>query len=268
MRKNKKSQIAIFLIVGIFIVLSIVILIISNISSRPKSNNSVFDNIDILNAKLFMENCIEKEMLEIGEIIKTSGRYVDLPENIVVYEDMILSYFLYNDIINIPTIIEIQEQIIFFALESIDFCVNEYKKTDEHIEFTDVEIKIDLNNSNQLRIELEFKKIIDNIIYQEKSLVVYNIPYPIKELIEASKKIVEYELNNPYTFSIVKINEIVNSHNFNISIINNKNETIIYRIYNDINEMYFATTYNYYNCTNIPVDDQSSFLGIIEWCMR
>ncbi|MCB9358417.1 hypothetical protein H6503_00650 [Candidatus Woesearchaeota archaeon] len=265
---SKSSQISVFMtIIMIIVLLIIIIFTLNSISSGSTTLDDISD-IDTNNVKIFFDECMQAEINGISDIITSSGRYIGNPDNAFNFNNTTVQYFLDGEVVDIPTIEDIQREIEFFAYETMNYCLNEYTFEDLRINFSESKVFISLEESNSLIVEADFSISEGDKSKNDKAVFSYEIPYRIREIISAASEITEYDKRNQYTYSIIEINEIAYRNRFNLEIINNGNGTMIYHLYDGETEMYFATTCKNYDCKDIPVDDSSVFDGLIRWCVQ
>ena len=153
----KKGQITIFIILGVFILIS------ASLFFYLKNTNNIFkENIpveftDIYN---FIDSCMDQSAQDSISLVSQTGGYYNLPEdktltNIALY---------YNNNKNLlPSMKEIEEQISLAFSESLDSCINNFQDFESYqtdiIDNTEYQVLIKENKvSFKIKYPLEISK--------------------------------------------------------------------------------------------------------------
>lgn len=180
---NNKSQITIFILIGLVILLSAIFLLYLKSNVGEKERAQIDKNIkapfELQPIKAFVDDCL-KEVAENGLIlIGKQGGYYNLPKNSVKNHLFKTAYY-YNKIKLMPSLTTIENEISSYINEGLDLCINN---------FTIFE---------KLGYDISQKRInAKTTISKEGVFISVNLPLEIKKN-EVSQKIENFNLNVPY----------------------------------------------------------------------
>lgn len=122
--KSKRSQITIFVIIGILLVAAIIGIFLF-------VQNPSFLRGSIEDPRLFIESCVEESTLEAIDLIEDNGGYLVARDPVIRYEDRDLSYLCYTDeeeelctSLEPMLISRMQQEILTHISPRIDACFN------------------------------------------------------------------------------------------------------------------------------------------------
>jgi hypothetical protein len=149
MIKNKKAQLAIFIIIALTIVVAIALLLIALKSS--KENNSVPIEVQPVNS--FIEGCVKQVAEESIYNIGQTGGYFDLPEkstkNKIAYH-----YYLKENIM--PSRANIEDEIEKYVDTMLFFCTKDFSL------FNEFEVR---QGVIKTKTKMEDNQVIFNVIF-------------------------------------------------------------------------------------------------------
>jgi hypothetical protein len=118
----KKSQVTLFIITGIIIIVLVAIIYqLQNIKSNSKNQPQNLDNTIAI--KNYVENCMGMNLEQGVEIIGTQGGYFH-PKYYELESPHYVSYLFYDNINYVPTIEELEEQLSLYIDNKIVTCAN------------------------------------------------------------------------------------------------------------------------------------------------
>ncbi len=205
MLKNKKSQITIFIIIGVMIAAT-ALLIFYFQSSNARSSTSTPVSPQSVPIQNLVENCIQQLATEGITELGLNGGYIDFPPEITanplsyhsIGPAIANPYWWYNGVTNIPTEVEITSQINDHITNNLKTCLDNFESFQDIYnikEKGDITTTTSLNQED-VTIEVNYPlEIVATTNNTRDSLKNYRILVPIrlKKAYELAKSIMERE---------------------------------------------------------------------------
>ncbi len=126
--KNKKAQIALFLILGFIIVIAVSFtLYIKNIQKNDLIEKSSELSVEFQPVKNFIESCIDKTSKEGLYIIGYQGGYISLPEKSTFELIPNIPYYAYEGMNSVPEREVIESELNFYIKNELKSCFEDFK---------------------------------------------------------------------------------------------------------------------------------------------
>ena len=223
----KKSQVTVFIIIGIVILFTIGFLskfFVANkgwLTDKTKGDVTRLAKDDKANVRNYVENCIEEAVPEGLEIMSLQGGFIDFPDDVdyvevedneYVYSSNGLEYvkkgkgknkvpfYLIDDNMSIPTIEHMESDLRDYVKKRIRVCVNNFKPfkdKDINVEYNDFDVYVDMNNTVNVKVYFPIKIKKGNIT-QYLDNFEYSLPINIGKILDYEIKLVLYEKFNHY----------------------------------------------------------------------
>jgi len=166
----KRGQVSVFVIVGVLIVVLILIFFIVRNSEFGKSK------VEIQKIHSFVQDCIEKESMEVIYEIGEHGGYYNASAKST--ESGIAIYYDKGEI-NIPSIEDIEKEISFYLEKRLPFCTRNFTDfKDYKIEQSKIEVEADIR-SKEVKIKVHHPLKItkgENVVLLED----FEVKIPVK----------------------------------------------------------------------------------------
>jgi len=192
---NKKSQVTIFIILALILVVGIVLIFVI----REPAPELVLDE---KNPQLFIESCTKDAVEEAVNILIKQGGDIE-PKGSIMYQSKSVAYLCYNAnyynpcINQRPLLIKhVEDEIIDYIKPRILNCFKTLKASFENryeINMGDMNLKVDLK-PNQVGIEIDrYFKMARGENVREFNNFKINLVHPLYELVEISNEITNQE---------------------------------------------------------------------------
>ncbi len=207
--QDNKSQVTIFIIIGVLIVIMIVLFFLFIRQDAPVTITKN-ENVDIKN---FIDLCIEDKLTETLNILSNQGGYLNNSLNIL-YNDNKISYLCYNinnyrSCINQEPLLlrHLQNEIHDNIEEEMKNCFNELKENleedDYYVEIKNGDLSYDvdlipdrivINIKNEINLEKngENKKIDNLIIVRDSEF--YELAVVVQEIVSQEAKYCNFDI--------------------------------------------------------------------------
>ncbi|MFA5856751.1 MAG: hypothetical protein WC867_05305 [Candidatus Pacearchaeota archaeon] len=196
----KKGQISIFIILGIIILISILLLFIFSkkdiLNEKQKELNYLFDKDEFFQK---VNNCIDKSTLEAVQIVGLKGGYFEAPENSLKTENLEISYALIEGKINTVSLEEMSNQLKNYIVIALPICFSENSDYNiNELETPVVEVEINYENIN---FKINFPITVNNF----NNSVLFNDVYT---------KTLDIDLGNVYKTEKIIVSDLKNNPDF------------------------------------------------------
>ncbi len=132
-KKGKKSQVTVFIIIGILIIASIVfILIHKNYISIPSITNERL-SLELSEVDKTLESCVKQRAIDAIRIVGVQGGYVTLPKNYLSTNLSNIAYGYYEGRNTLPKIEIIEKEISSYVNETLPYCLKAGDFSDHNI---------------------------------------------------------------------------------------------------------------------------------------
>ena len=158
-RKNKRGQIAIWVIVALALVVVIILFFLLRESVIPDIGGGVSDD-----PRGFIDSCVKKHVNDVVDIMLPKGGFIE-PEHAKMYNNINISYLCYNRGNYLPCVNEhplflneMTAEIKDYITPKVDECFNDYKS-----EMEKRNVGIDLDDDMNLKVSLGRDRIFVEI---------------------------------------------------------------------------------------------------------
>ncbi|MFT4244572.1 MAG: hypothetical protein ACMXYB_03925 [Candidatus Woesearchaeota archaeon] len=204
---NKKSQITIFVILSIIILVVGAFIILSyseNQRTTLESGTATLSSDPQINlVREYVENCLKLEIKEQTYFNQFSGGYYETPPLFAFDGYLTVPFYVYDNQKQVPSIQELEQQLEMAVDNNIEFCINNLEEFDMIFE----EINIGQFESKML--------IQDGSILATLNVPINLLNNEIGESSNIERFQVEVESNFLYYYNLV--NEFINLHNGDFS---------------------------------------------------
>ena len=267
---RKKSQISIFVLLGIVILMAIILSLIyrSNLGNQNYNKISEF-NSDSNQLKFYIESCIDDSVNSGIGLLGMRGGYIFPLSKVTVTNRSKIAYFFKNSYL-MPSKESIEKELATYADYTLPSCLGNYSQFEKmgykifqgdiHTEISIGETEVIVNVKMPLNIEksVTTKKIPEFSRTYEVGLgKLYNI----------AKDITVDQLEHPNSINFGLIGNLSFKYDINLVILRENNDTILYLLSDNkstINHFpllfQFAHQFNELNCSEISVDADSDQL--------
>ena len=208
---NRKSQVSIFIILGMILLLSIVLFIYF------KHTVTIIDSTDIPQElepiKRYVEGCLSKSLSEAVTIIGEQGGYVNIPLNIRSNPSMYISpdrlgiikmpYWFYKGVSYAPSINTVQKEISSYMEENTAGCINNFEAFEDMYHITplgEMEIQTFLNRED-VTIILDYPIRVThklNSTHTKIEKFTTKLDVGLKKIIGVANNILDAEVNQVF----------------------------------------------------------------------
>jgi hypothetical protein len=209
MRKQKKGQITIFIIIGIILLLTVVLFIFlrKEITFFRPSEVVPPELVPVIN---YMDDCLNQLGTEAANIVGSTGGYIEIPQQIVQdpfsyialapieVERAKVPFWYYLGQKRIPTIEFIEDQMSHYIEDNYRDCVDNFTGFRNQFNITELgpiiaRVKLeDANTPIELSFPLEFADIIGTKIGKIDARKV-TLPFRIKRAVNLAEAVMEAE---------------------------------------------------------------------------
>ena len=238
----KKSQITLFLIVGIILVLAVLSYFFIFSSNNDDSNqnlntisNQRYDDM----IRSFVEEEAREILIEGIYLIGLRGGYIYSFEEKLITEGGPFAYHIKNEEIISPDRLFIQSELERFLSENLDFQLFFLEFEEVDVEFSDVISEITITE-NYVLAELNIKTTVDSQSSTEFFNYNLRVPYRLGFMLEKRDEIVQNFKENPTMISNFAYDDITlniisfNRQNYIFSILDNQSQyegiSLVYNI--------------------------------------
>ena len=217
---NKKSQVSIFVIIGLILVIILgIVLVKVNYEPDVTRENKNFEEIE-----KHVTKCIEESALE---AIQTLGRQGSLdPQAYTQSDDSVISFYYFKGRGYIPDQETIETQISNFVTDKLYLCINEFSDKEYVIDAEDVVVETKINK-NSVDVTLDTPiKVYHHGQKDEHIIPTVKINANLKKIYETSKEIISDTINDPDWIQFDKLYE----NDLDIKIVKVNSSTIVYVI--------------------------------------
>jgi hypothetical protein len=237
-RIQKKSQISIFIIIGMGILIAISSLYF--IIQQKNQDFEQFSNIplEFMPVYNYFEDCINFKLSNAIELVSKQGGYYNLPEFAFIDDDYNIAYYFYDKNTYIISIDRIKEEIEKNIEDNLYSCIEEYPNKNF--------FKLEPNKIKKISLEINQESIIlevnwpikvskeDSVKKFSKFSVVKQTP--LKKMHDISKNIVEEQKQIPNSVIISSLNDISYNNEIKIGLVY-INDTVVYQLVDERPEM-------------------------------
>lgn len=246
-KTHKKGSITTWIIIGVLIVLSFLVIV------YYQSNNNHIDNIEKIDSKpikLYVETCLSKTIKEGIDFNSLQGGYYEVNGPKEEYGIIQIPVYFENNITNVPKKEILETELMKYIKENLDKCLNNldifkkegvsteiskditgYVKLKGNIAWAEIIMPITITKSKTQKSISQYSAII-NTRYLDANLYAKNITdkqqedkeyVPIGYIIDLAK-------NNNFTFEQIYLSD--NSFIFAIVVSENNNNKLVYSFIN------------------------------------
>ena len=251
--KNLKSQITIFVLLGLIISIGFGFVIYLNNGTIKqteieKSNKIIFQTNPI---KLFIENCIEDTGKSALIYIGKHGGYFETKKPYLKDANFDLPYYLYNNLDFSPSIHDIEYELSKYMDNNIQSCINNFeyfKKQGFGITYENPRASAFIGEdfvSFDLFFPIQIKK--ENTKQKIENFNVNLNEIHLKNIYNTSKEIVNFQYKNPDKLCLTCIYELSEKADLFIDVQSYRNNSIIFVIkdYNITSDSIINKPYNF-----------------------
>lgn len=223
LKKNKKAQLTVFIIVAILIVAIIILFFIF----RNKIGLEGEISIDEKEMHDFIEDCVLTGLVDGARLVGLQGGYLETPENAVKLNLSNVAYGYYLGSKTLPSKGKIENEIERYIELTLPYCFNEDNFLEYNIRKGDVKSGVDINKnsiSTSTRFSIGATKGDTSFTINKE----FNIDVPIKlnEIYDVAEEIIEKEMKNPELIELTYLADL----DYEVSIIPYNDNIIIYSI--------------------------------------
>lgn len=235
---GKRSQITVFIVIGIILIISIGLFIFLNNSKSDIVENQIeeaYEDVDVNSLRMHIEKCIEQTGKDAIYYVSLQGGYYDLPYHSFYSYDGYAPYYYIHNASFFPTKKFIENEISYYMDEDLVYCAREYNITEIIVSDSETETTITKDNvlfKVDMPIEIKIgdeSKIISEFVGSYDKI-------PLDTVLEISKRITDTNIQNISNLCISCLIDITAEYGWNISV-HIEDENILFSIYN--NEYYY-----------------------------
>lgn len=233
-RFGNKAQVAIFIIVGLVIVIAIYLIAIGYMSSQKQNEQVATSAYDYQGVKDYIISCLQGKAIEGAVIIGEQGGYYNLPQLSTKGYVFNTAYHIYGDQYLVPTTDVIQTQLATYMDEHSAECVQETNDAQKDIVIrqdgnstTTVEIR-DSDVAATVVLPLSMKK--NDAIHKEDTFAVVVPGLRLKNMADASKEVADAQLQNESMICISCLTDIADKYNYTIDFMRSDGGDVFYQI--------------------------------------
>ena len=191
---NKKAQIAIFILIGIVILISASFILYLNQSYEEAIDESQETVLSSAPIKTYIESCLTEKVKEGINFISEHGGYYDLPL-ISTYT----AYYIYYGVKELPSLEDMQNELDSYTIDNYSECLNfeMFEKQGFEIEYKDPTLTSSINDNSvsvKANIQIEIKKNEQTTSLNEFNI---NIESSLKKLYDTATEFVEEQMKDP-----------------------------------------------------------------------
>lgn len=248
--KNKKSQIAIFILLGIVLLIAVSFVIYTKNETKKIEEEIIDLPLEMQPIKLFVDSCIKQTSEEGIDFISLQGGYYDVPEpnvNEFIFE---VPYYFYSGQNNFPQKDAIQEELGRYIEDNLNYCLNNFlvlKEQGYEIEQGNIEADVKFIQ-NRILVNLEYPLTIkrqDTEFRLEK--FISNIDFDFDYIYNILTEIKDEQIKNINHVPIGALSDIAYYYDFTFEVVDYPNGSVLYvLIFNDIglNEESYIFSYS------------------------
>ena len=250
---SKKSQVALFLILGFIILIGFgfTIYIKNNAVKQPEIEKTTNIQFDINPIKLYIQNCIETTGKNALILIGRQGGYYELKKPYLKDSNFDLPYYIYDGIKFSPPLETIEKQISKYVDINLQLCINNFEIFKEQgFDITEDTIKTNSKiGTNSISIDVIFLIAIRKDQKTQKidnfNVLLDNIH--LSNIHKVGKEAVNFQLNNPNSICLSCLYELAEEHNLDLYIVKYQNSSLIFNIreYNITEDPIIKSPYNF-----------------------
>lgn len=238
--QNKKSQIAIFILLGIVLLIAVSFIVYTKNETKKIEEELIDLPLEIQPIKLFVDSCIKQTSEEGIDFISLQGGYYDVPEpnvNEFIFE---VPYYFYSGQNNFPQKDAIQEELGRYIEDNLNSCLNNFLVLkDQGYEIEQGSIEADTKFiQNRVLVNLEYPLTIkkqDTEFKLEK--FISTIDFDFNHIYEILIDIQNEQQKHMNAMPLGALSDLAYYYNFSFEIYNNKGEDKIYSLI--FNETHF-----------------------------
>jgi len=230
MKKRVRSQVTIFIIIGIFIILIAVtaglFLIKDNRVVRQFINrNSV--SSEVMPVYEFFNDCGNQRAIDAIRIVGLQGGYVDLPKNYIITKFSSVSYGYYLGKNTLPSKQMIQNEISSYIHATVPFCIENESLHDFKVNVREISVNTTINLKDvQVSLFIPISATKDNKTYKLDEFYYYEIPSRLGDMLNVANNIVNREVKDPKNIPLSYMADT----DYNVLSMSADNDTIVYAI--------------------------------------
>ncbi|MBT4445831.1 hypothetical protein HOA92_04380 [archaeon] len=265
---ERRGQVTIFIILGLFLSLIIATVILTNIDLNQEKLDSEQSDIqdssqNIAPIKLFVESCIEDVTNQAILYIGKHGGYYNLPSESDDY--LYLPYFFYISENHLLSIEEIQNQLSLYVNSELFFCTRDYssfEKQGYHIQTGSITTTTTINQDN-INFDINYPISI-NIEDTTQELSSFNIQtksslFVIYQVVE---ELLREQTEDPKAICLSCVVELAINNDLKVYAAFIENDQVLFRITDNItqinNQDFEFSFINIYNFENEEVEEDES----------
>jgi hypothetical protein len=246
----KKGQVSMFIVVGLFILIILGLLIYINDDAKGNvaNDNSVGYNNDVVMVKSYIQNCLDRSVIEALDLISIQGGYYAVPESSYEINSMISVPYYYDfekgDLV--PTQELIKLNLEYAISDFVSICVGDFNF------FEEKGIKIDHFKSPKTNVKFSDEVIFitfnyplnittENYVFTIDELFT-DVKFPLLKLFNAAEKSIPIISENLKVIPTSKMIQFAFDNDVYIYVNDNFDGTVFYSFianFNTSNEIFF-----------------------------
>jgi len=198
---NKKSQLTLFIIIGIILVFSAAIIIY--IQQQVETAGFEEDRLSSLAVesqpvKLFVDRCLEDVAIPGIYYMGTQGGYIAPPLNSLITETSIIPYYYARGSNEMPPLVRLENEISEYVETTLPICTNNFETFPQEIEEGEIRATTRINEQNIL-IKVFYPLTIKNLQGKEEKIENFVIDVPIRlgHIYDVAQQVVERQIEQP-----------------------------------------------------------------------
>jgi len=246
MVRERKGQVSIFVIVGIFLVAIILVFFLIN-NSPPKN---IQDN-KINQFKSTIQECVNKVSEESIYNIGQTGGYYELPNKVNLSH---VSYHFFIDRSLIPSIEKISDEMAKYVNELLPFCIKKFNNNFD-ISYGKIDTTVKIKEES-VNFNINFPL---SISYGDETVQYNNFKYS-KEMrflliYDIAKTINDYQVEEPRSTCLSCVGDMISFYNVSIFINDFNEEDTLFTIYDPYSPVK-GKPYTFFFLNKYPVNNE------------
>ncbi len=226
-KKNKRSQITVFIIVGIVLV---IIASLSYYLITKQSSLGIYESVagktDVNSVRSFVEGCIIKSSESGLQLLGVQGGKINLPNEFLMSHISNISYSYYKGENTVASLSELENELNSFVTSAVPICVDDFKSLKQEgmdVEGESIVAKSSIN-PNDVLVNLNYELIINGKLSSEKFQII--LPVELYKIQGYANEIVDKVVDDPDWLDITYLS----SFDVPISIIPHSDDSFIISI--------------------------------------
>lgn len=227
MKRGKKAQLAVFVIIAVVVVAAGIGLFVL----RGNSYSNVPENLrsDVTSINSLIEECVNQRATDAIRIVGLQGGYINLPQEYVYlnFSNVAYGYYDNKNILNSKSSIE--NEISNYIVETVPFCIN----SDISMNLSRSQVKTTIY-SNSVKINTKTPVYIskNNAYFSLNKDYNFEIPIALGEMHDIANKIINLEIKDPNYIQVSYLAGL----KYKVLVIPVNYKTVVYSITDDLDK--------------------------------